>query len=83
MGDINWLPSDNHLSHMTGSLYYYFKGVGHDTAGSIADELSLTITLVYEGWAPLAKVRSSKAVTKRMPSTARKGKSTTRASRRS
>lgn len=83
LGDINWLPSDNHLSHMTGSLYYFFKGVGHDTAGSIADELALTITLVYEGWAPLAKVRSSKAVTKRMPTTAATSKRTTRARRRS
>ena len=82
-GDIEWLPSDNHLSHMTGSLYYYFKGVAPDTAGQVADELKLVITLVYEGWAPLAKVRSSKAVTKKMPTTAARGKSTTRKSRRS
>jgi hypothetical protein len=82
-GDIQWLPSDNHLSHMTGSLYYFFKGVAPDTAGQIADELKLIITLVYEGWAPLAKVRSSKAVTKKMPTTAARGKTTTRAKRRS
>lgn len=53
-GDIQWLPSDNHLSHMTGTLYYYFKGVAPDTAGQIADELKLTITLIYEGWSSLA-----------------------------
>jgi len=38
---------------------------------------------VYEGWAPLAKVRSSRAVTKKMSTTAARGKSTTRKSRRS
>jgi len=82
-GEIEWLPSDNHLSHMTGTLYYYFKGVVPDTAGQIADELKLIITLVYEGWAPLAKVRSARAVTKKMTTTAARGKSTTRARRRS
>ena len=78
-GDISWLPSDNHLSHMTGTLYYYFKGVAPDTAGQIADELKLTITLVYEGWAGLNVVRSSKPTTKRIPS----AKKTTNARRRS
>ena len=82
-GDISWLPADNHLSHLTGTLYYYFKGVSPDNAIFTADELKLTITLVYEGWAPLAKVRSSKAVTKKIPTTAASGKSTTRARRRS
>lgn len=77
-GDINWLPADNHLSHLTGSLYYYFKGVTPDVQ-FVADTLKLTITLVYEGWAPLAKVRSAKPVTKRTPST----KKTTNARRRS
>jgi len=82
-GEIEWLPSDNHLSHMTGTLYYYFKGVVPDTAGQIADELKLIITLVYEGWAPLATTRSARAVTKKMPTTAVRGKSTTRSRRRS
>lgn len=82
-GDIQWLPSDNHLSHMTGSLYFYFKGVAPDTAAALADELKLVITLVYEGWAPLAKTRSARAVTRRIPTTAASGKSTTRAKRRS
>ncbi len=53
-GDISWLPSDNHLSHMTGTLYYYFKGVAADTSVPIADTLKLTITLIYEGWSSLA-----------------------------
>jgi len=82
-GDIQWLPADNHLSHMTGTLNYYFKGIPGDSAVPTADELKLVITLVYEGWAPLAKVRSSKAVTKKMPTTAARGKSTTTNRRRS
>ena len=82
-GDIQWLPSDNHLSHMTGSLYYYFKGLPGDVdPGPIADDLKLTITLVYEGWAPLAKLRSSKG-TKKISTTAASGKTTTQARRRS
>lgn len=84
MGDIQWLPSDNHLSHMTGSLRYYFKGIAPDTdlPPVDPDELKLVITLVYEGWAPLAKVRSARG-TKKIPTTAASGKSTTRARRRS
>ena len=66
-GDISWLPSDNHLSHLTGTLYYYFKGVAPAPllAPVIPDELRLTITLVYEGWAPLNTSRSSSPVTKK------------------
>jgi len=85
-GDIQWLPADNHLSHMTGSLYCYFKGVSYhrDTVPpTVPDELKLIVTLVYEGWAPLAKTRSARAVTKRMPTTAASSKRTTRAKRRS
>ena len=65
-GDIQWLPSDNHISHMTGTLFYYFKGVTQDTIGPTADELKLTITLVYEGWnslAPKSSRKSSKKIT--------------------
>ena len=53
LSEMEWLPSDNHLSHLTGTLYYFFKGVAPDTAGQIADELKLIITLAYEGWSPL------------------------------
>ncbi|AXH78397.1 MAG: hypothetical protein [Circular genetic element sp.] len=82
-GDIQWLPSDNHLSHMTGTLFYYFKGVTPDNAVFFADELKLTITLVYEGWASLTKIRSAKPTTRRLKTTAARGKKTTRARRRS
>ena len=84
-GSIQWLPSDNHLSHMTGTLAYFFKGIAPDTDAPPAnpDELKLTITLVYEGWAPLAKTRSARPVTKKQLSTAAKAKSTTNARRRS
>ncbi|AXQ65507.1 MAG: hypothetical protein [Circular genetic element sp.] len=82
-GEIQWLPSDNHLSHLTGTLFYFFKGIPGDAAIPFADSLKLTMTLVYEGWAPLAKVRSSKAVTKKQMSTAPRARKTTRARRRS
>lgn len=52
-GDMQFLPADNHISHLTGTLYYFFKGVAGDTAVQAADELKLTITLAYEGWSPL------------------------------
>lgn len=84
-GSMTWLPADNHMSHMTGTLRYFFKGVSYNRTTvppTIPDELKLVITLVYEGWAPLAKVRSARG-TKRIPSTASKGKSTTNARRRS
>lgn len=71
-GQVQWLPSDNHLSHMTGTLLYYFKGIPGDTGSQIADELRLTLTLVYEGWSSIApKARrssaSKKATTKAAP----------------
>lgn len=67
MGQIQWLPSDNHLSHMTGTVAYFFKGIAPDTdvPPATPDELKLTITLVYEGWAPLAKKTSARAPTKK------------------
>lgn len=74
-GEMIWLPSDNHISHLTGTLNYFFKGVAADTLGQIADTLKLTITLAYEGWSPL----NTKRTTKR--STMAKGKSMKRSSR--
>lgn len=50
---LTWLPSDNHIAHLTGTLYYYIKGIPGDTATQFADELTAIITLVYEGWSPL------------------------------
>jgi len=64
-GDIQWLPADNHLSHMTGTLFYYFKGITQDTTGPAADELRLTITLVYEGWSSLAPTTRTRAITEK------------------
>jgi len=54
MGDINFLPTDNHLSHLTGTLYYFIKGIPGDTGAQLEDSLKMTITLVYEGWSSLA-----------------------------
>lgn len=82
LGEIQWLPSDNHLSHMTGTLSYDFKGVSNNTWNA-ADVLNLVITLVYEGWAPLAKVRSARPSTQKQLTTAASSKRTTRARRKS
>jgi len=82
-GQIQWLPADNHISHLTGTLFYYFKGITSDNVVFTADELKLTITLVYEGWSTLATLRSAKAKTPRIKSTVRKAKKTTNARRRS
>lgn len=83
LADMQWLPSDNHISHLTGTLYYFFKGVAGDTAGQIADELKLIITLAYEGWSPLntaaamapKKTRSRKMMATSKKSSARRKKS--------
>lgn len=83
LADMQWLPSDNHISHLTGTLYYFFKGVAGDTAAQIADELKLIITLAYEGWSPLntaaamspRKSRSRKMMATSKKSGARKKKS--------
>lgn len=65
-GGIEWLPSDNHISHMTGTLYFFFKGIPGDTAVQLPDELKLVITLAYEGWSSVApRRRGSKKITAR------------------
>ena len=72
-GDMIWLPADNHLSHLTGTLNYFFKGVSPDTVGQIADTLKLTITLAYEGWSPLNTSRTkSKGISKATKKTTKK-----------
>ena len=53
-GEMTFLPSDNHLSHMTGTLYYFFKGIPEKNLGANADQLKLVITLAYEGWSSIA-----------------------------
>ena len=73
MGQIQWLPSDNHLSHMTGTLNYFFKGIAPDTdfPPATPDELKLTITLVYEGWSSLAPMKNKKLTSKTASKTLR------------
>ncbi len=80
-GDLTFLPADNHLSHMTGTLFYYFKGVAPDTAATAADELKLIITLVYEGWSSIAP-SSQRRITSRKTSKKTSAR-TTKQSRRS
>lgn len=58
-GEMTFLPSDNHLSHMTGTLYYFFKGIADRNTGANADQLKLVITLAYEGWSSIAPTTSS------------------------
>lgn len=60
LSDLEWLPDDNHINMMTGTCYFYFKGVPPDTVVSLADELKLIITLVYEGWSPLVAARPTR-----------------------
>lgn len=83
LSEMEWLPSDNHLSHLTGTLYYFFKGVAPDTAGQIADELKLIITLAYEGWSPLntAAAMAPKRPPRRMPAKSKTSKKTSKRKR--
>lgn len=53
-GEMQFLPSDNHLSHLTGTLYYFFKGIPEVNFGANPDQLKLVITLAYEGWSSVA-----------------------------
>jgi len=73
-GDITWLPSGNHLSHMTGTLFFYFKGVSYHAATippTNPDELRMTITLVYEGWSSLAPTPNKRLTNKSAAKTLR------------
>lgn len=76
--EINWLPTDNHLNHMTGTLYYYVKGLPIDTGAQLPDELTVIVTLVYEGWNPLVdrpKRKLTKGKTHGKPKRARRSRS--------
>ncbi len=53
MTEMHWLPADNHISHLTGTLRVWGKVTPPDTAFQIPDDLKLIITLVYEGWNPI------------------------------
>lgn len=54
LGDIQWLPADNHINVMCGLVDWQIRAFPEDTIGQIADSLTYQLTLVYEGWSPLA-----------------------------
>lgn len=54
LGEINWLPSDNHINVMCGLVDYQIRFYPEDMLAQTADELIWQLTLVYEGWSPLA-----------------------------
>ena len=54
LGEINWLPADNHINVMCGLVDYQIRYYPEDTATQLADTLVWQLTLVYEGWSPLA-----------------------------
>lgn len=54
LGEINWLPADNHINVMCGLVDYQIRYYPEDTAVQYADDLIWQLTLVYEGWSPLA-----------------------------
>lgn len=51
---MTFLPSDNHLNVMCGLVNYAIKAWPPDTLTQTADTMELTLTLVFEGWSPLA-----------------------------
>lgn len=54
MGDMVWLPADNHINVMCGLVDWQIRAFPEDTANQLADTLEYQLTLVYEGWSPLA-----------------------------
>lgn len=54
MQDMVWLPADNHINVMCGLVEYQIRAFPEDTLFQLADSLHYQITLVYEGWSPLA-----------------------------
>lgn len=54
LGDINWLPADNHINVMCGLVDFQIRLFPEDTFWQNADTLTWQLTLVYEGWSPLA-----------------------------
>jgi len=55
MNEITWLPADNHLAHLTGTLKVDAWCLPPDTGFQNADQAEVEITLVYEGWSPLVE----------------------------
>lgn len=54
LGEINWLPADNHINVMCGLVDYQIRLYPEDTTTQWADNITWQLTLVYEGWSPLA-----------------------------
>ena len=71
---MTWLPTDNHISHMTGTLFWYLKGVPIDTISQNADQLKICITLAYEGWNKIAKTPKRRKMRGKKKSTYRYSK---------
>lgn len=60
MNDMTWLPADNHVNVMCGLVDYQIRAFPEDTLLQYADELEYQLTLVYEGWSPLADKKGGK-----------------------
>lgn len=54
MADMVWLPADNHINVMCGLVNAQIRAFPEDTGVQIADTLEWQVTLVFEGWSPLA-----------------------------
>lgn len=59
MNEITWLPADNHLAHLTGTLRLDAWVLPPDTGFQIAESADLEIILVYEGWSPLVEAKKT------------------------
>lgn len=64
MSDYNWLPADNHLAHLTGTVQLDAWVLPPDTGFQIADEAEIEIHLIYEGWSPLVESKKMSRKTK-------------------
>lgn len=60
MNDMTWLPADNHINVMCGLVDYQIRMLPEDTGGQLAETLEYQLTLVYEGWSPLADKKGGK-----------------------
>lgn len=76
--EMHWLPTDNHISHMTGTLQYLIRSLPADTAGQAEDSMMLVLTLAYEGWSsllPKPKARARRGSGRRTPKRTYRSKS--------
>lgn len=54
IGEMTMLPADNHINVMCGLLNYSIRLFPEDTLSQLADTVQWRITLMFEGWSPLA-----------------------------